>query len=65
MSLQDDYFDVESHLQDDPQLLKSFERIWSAFCSLERRLETNEGLLVQIYKGEEALKTVRKGGWVK
>jgi hypothetical protein len=35
MSLQDDYFDLEDRLQDDPHFSQALYRIWEAFCEME------------------------------
>jgi hypothetical protein len=37
MSLQDDYFDLSAELEGDQ--LEAFERIWDAFCEVERENE--------------------------
>lgn len=36
MSLQDDYFDLSDFLKDDEVHLEKFNRIWEAFCDLEK-----------------------------
>ena len=36
MSLQDDYFDLSDFLKDDEVHLQMFNRIWEAFCDLEK-----------------------------
>lgn len=59
MSLQDDFFDVDSALEGKPER-DAFNRIWKRLCETEKRLEGAFSLVSAVGRGLRALREIER-----
>lgn len=59
MSLQDDFFDVDSALEGKPEH-EAFNRIWKRLCETEKQLEGAFSLVSAIANGLRALRKIER-----
>lgn len=56
MSIQDDYYDLQEDLKDQPEALASLNRIWDRFCNYEAELDGLREYKAAIDKAVEILR---------